>query len=103
MKSKLLPGIWLTIKCVLCCIFFQSFFYTSLWANDKHAPFKYQAKLEVGVSGHITDQNGIALSGVNVIEKGTNNGVTSDKDGKYSLTVKDNKSILVISYVGYVN
>ncbi|SFZ92819.1 iron complex outermembrane recepter protein [Flaviramulus basaltis] len=52
------------------------------------------------VSGKVTDQNGIAIPGVNVIEKGTTNGTTTDFDGNYSITVSEN-GILVFSYVGY--
>ncbi len=52
------------------------------------------------VSGTITDNQGNALLGVNIIEKGTNNGTTTDFDGNYSITVADNAT-LSISYVGF--
>ncbi|MEZ4778752.1 MAG: TonB-dependent receptor [Flavobacteriaceae bacterium] len=52
------------------------------------------------VSGVIKDNNNIPLSGVNVIEKGTSNGVTSDFDGNYSIEVSEN-NVLVFSYVGF--
>ena len=35
------------------------------------------------VTGKVTDDSGAALSGVNVKEKGTNNGSISDFDGIY--------------------
>jgi iron complex outermembrane receptor protein len=52
------------------------------------------------VTGTITDQNGMSIPGVNVLEKGTSNGTTTDFNGNYSITVNDDV-ILVFSYVGY--
>jgi TonB-linked SusC/RagA family outer membrane protein len=45
--------------------------------------------------------DGIPLSGATIIEKGTVNGVISDFDGNFSLSVSDKKTILIVSYVGY--
>ena len=36
------------------------------------------------------------------MKKGTTNGVQTDFDGKFSLTVKDQNSILIISYIGFL-
>lgn len=56
------------------------------------------------VTGTVTDSNsGIPLAGANIIEKGTNNGVSTDFDGNYSINVSGSSSILVISYIGYTN
>ena len=52
------------------------------------------------VSGTIVDTSGMPLSGVNVIEEGTTNGVISDFDGKYMITVGKNAT-LTFSYVGF--
>ncbi|SMD37266.1 iron complex outermembrane recepter protein [Reichenbachiella faecimaris] len=53
------------------------------------------------VSGTIKDaESGEAIPGVNVIAKGTSNGVVTDIDGNYSLQVEEN-TVLVISYVGF--
>lgn len=56
----------------------------------------------IRVSGTITDENGAAMPGVNIIEKQTTNGVVTDADGKYSIEVRDVESILVFSFVGYL-
>lgn len=53
------------------------------------------------ISGIVTDQNGIPLSGVNVVEKGTTNGQITDYDGKYSITVLNSDSTLIFTYVGF--
>ncbi|WP_452598108.1 TonB-dependent receptor [Pontimicrobium sp. MEBiC01747] len=52
------------------------------------------------ITGQVTDSNGDALPGVNIIEKGTSNGTTSDFDGKYIINA-DSNGTLVFSYVGY--
>lgn len=52
------------------------------------------------ISGHVTDQNGEALIGVSVAQKGTTNGVITDLDGNFTLNVPDN-AVLTVSYVGY--
>lgn len=52
------------------------------------------------VTGTVMDKNGVPLTGVNVIEKGTTVGTVTDIDGKYTLNVKEG-SILVFSYIGY--
>ena len=52
------------------------------------------------ISGVVKDHSGGNLPGVNIIEKGTNNGVSTDLDGKYSIKVKDGAT-LVFSYIGF--
>ena len=52
------------------------------------------------VSGTVNDSKGNPLPGVNVVEKGTYNGASTDANGKFSLTVKE-KATLVFSFVGF--
>lgn len=52
------------------------------------------------VTGTITDTSKEVLPGANIVEKGTENGTSSDFDGKFTLTVKDG-AVLVISFAGY--
>lgn len=54
------------------------------------------------VSGQVVDSNGESIIGANVMEKGTTNGTITDFDGKFSLKVAPNAT-LVISYIGYKN
>ena len=62
---------------------------------------------EVVVSGFITDQNtGEALIGANVFISNTNNGVTTDKNGFYSIVINEsiNNSIeIIVQYLGYAS
>lgn len=52
------------------------------------------------VKGTVTDQNGEALIGVSVILKGASTGTVTDFDGKYTLSVPNNATTLVFSYLG---
>ena len=53
------------------------------------------------VSGTVSDENGSPLPGVNVVEKGTNNGTSTDFDGNYSITVSNASGTLVFSSLGF--
>ena len=53
------------------------------------------------VTGSITDATGNPIAGASVIEKGTTNGTTTSDNGTFTIDVKDNNAILVISAVGY--
>lgn len=53
------------------------------------------------ITGVITDEKGEPVPGANVIQKGTTNGTISDIDGKFSLDVPDNAT-LIVSFIGYV-
>ena len=52
------------------------------------------------VSGTILDPSGEPAIGANIVEKGTTNGVISDIDGNFSLTMHV-PGDLVISMIGY--
>lgn len=52
------------------------------------------------VTGIIKDATGEAIIGASVLEKGTSNGTITDLDGKFTLSVTPNAT-LVISYIGY--
>ena len=53
------------------------------------------------LSGTVTDESGMPLVGVSVVIKGTNKGVATDFDGKYSLTDVPRGAVLQFSSVGY--
>ncbi|UUF15756.1 TonB-dependent receptor [Flavobacterium panici] len=53
------------------------------------------------VSGVITDENGLPLPGASVLEEGTKNGMVTDFDGKYKITVESTQSVIIVSFVGY--
>ena len=53
------------------------------------------------VSGVIVDDESKPLDGASVKLKGTNKGVTTDKNGKFSIEVPDDGATLVLSYIGF--
>ena len=48
----------------------------------------------------VADSDGLGIPGTTVLEKGTTHGTLTDVDGKYSIKVTSEKSILVFSFVG---
>jgi len=52
------------------------------------------------ITGIVTDNNGNALPGVNVVAKGTMQGTITDLNGRYSLVIPSGAKILVYSFVG---
>ncbi|MFS4454985.1 SusC/RagA family TonB-linked outer membrane protein [Maribacter sp. 2304DJ31-5] len=54
---------------------------------------------EKTVSGTVTDQSGLPLPGVSIVEVGTTNGTQTDFDGNYAINVEEGQ-VLRFSYVG---
>lgn len=54
------------------------------------------------VKGKVVDKLGIPVIGVNVLEKGTTNGITTDMDGFYSIRLTGDNPIIQFSYIGYI-
>jgi len=58
---------------------------------------------QLKITGTITDSNtGEALPGVSIQVEGTNTGTVSDVNGKYSIDIPSQSSVLVFSYIGYL-
>ncbi len=55
----------------------------------------------VTVKGTVTDLNGESMPGVNVLQAGTTNGIITDIEGNYQLSVPSNAR-LIFSFIGYV-
>lgn len=56
----------------------------------------------VEVSGTVADSGDKSLiPGVNIVEKGTTNGTSTDFDGAFTLKVSSINATLVVSYIGY--
>lgn len=53
------------------------------------------------IKGQVKDLSGIPLPGATVVEKGTQNGATTDFDGKFSLVPFKSPGIIVVSFMGY--
>ncbi len=57
---------------------------------------------EIKITGVVADAAGNPLPGVNIIEKGTQNGTTTDIDGKYAINVSGPDAALTFSFVGFL-
>jgi TonB-linked SusC/RagA family outer membrane protein len=55
---------------------------------------------DLTVRGRVVDEKGQGLPGVTVLQRGTTNGTSTDAEGRFTLTVPDDAT-LVLSYVGY--
>lgn len=54
------------------------------------------------VTGKVTSSDGMPIPGVNIIQKGTSNGVVTDFDGIYSIVLEeDADQVLVYSFIGF--
>ena len=53
------------------------------------------------VSGTVLDSSGQPLPGANIIEVGTSNGVSTDFDGNFSITVSGDDSVIEVSFTGF--
>ncbi|SIN83589.1 SusC/RagA family TonB-linked outer membrane protein [Algoriphagus halophilus] len=69
-------------------------------SSNLEKPVSIQEKVQETVSGVILDDTNSPLPGVSVIEKGTSNGVVTDLDGKFTLTVNSEESVLIFSFIG---
>ncbi|MFH6767500.1 TonB-dependent receptor [Gaetbulibacter aquiaggeris] len=53
------------------------------------------------ITGVVSDEDSQPLPGVNIIVKGTSNGVSTNFDGEYSISNVASTDVLVFSYLGY--
>ena len=56
---------------------------------------------QVKVTGRVLDASGEPIIGATVLEKGTTNGIVTDMDGNFTLSVSSDKAEIEISYIGY--
>ncbi len=71
-------------------------------ANSSKKPVQVNDGEDVNVTGTVTDENGQPFLGVTIVIKGTTQGTTTDVDGRYSIDVPDDNTVLVFSFVGYI-
>jgi TonB-linked SusC/RagA family outer membrane protein len=58
---------------------------------------------DILVTGIVSDDAGSPLPGVNILLKGTAQGVTTDTDGRFSISVPDGTAVLVVTFIGYLS
>ncbi len=65
----------------------------SVWAGTVHA--------QTMLNGKVSDEAGLALTGVSISEKGTTLGTVSGVDGTFTLRISSANATVVLSYTGY--
>jgi TonB-linked SusC/RagA family outer membrane protein len=60
-----------------------------------------KAQTEIVLKGKVTDKTGIVLPSVSIVESGTENGVTTDFNGNFTITISKPPSSLVFRYLGF--
>ena len=83
------------VHALVCKQFFFYFFFALC------LPFGLMAQVSNTVSGQITDSKQSPLPGVSIVLKGTKRGVTTDADGRFTITQVPENGTLVVSYSGY--
>jgi TonB-dependent starch-binding outer membrane protein SusC len=78
-QQRKLKAFWIMIFCIMLAL-------------QAHAQRKT-------ISGMVKDTDGLLMPGVSIVEKGTTNGTTTDANGKYSLSVGPNATMMY-SFIG---
>ncbi len=90
-----------TCKAFLLIMLCATFFSIQSYANESKL-WSYAVNNR-SISGVVMDNDGVPLPGCSVVLKGTVIGVQTDKNGKFSIDVPDDASVLIFSYVGYLS
>lgn len=56
---------------------------------------------KIEIKGKVTDSKGETLPGVNVMVKGSTNGMSTDANGEYTLKVSEDTKTIIFSFIGY--
>jgi TonB-linked SusC/RagA family outer membrane protein len=62
---------------------------------------KSALNIPITISGKVLDETGQPMPGVTVKEKGTNNVVITDAKGIFYISVPDNNTLFIFSYIGF--
>ncbi|MDR1866607.1 MAG: TonB-dependent receptor [Bacteroidales bacterium] len=75
--------------------------YVVVYKSGEKASQPPVVQQNIRIAGAVTDGGGDPIPGVNIVVKGTTQGVISDAAGQYVISVPDKNSVLVFSFVGY--
>lgn len=74
----------------------------AITAAGNNADVVWRSRQVIQISGKVADSKGIPLPGVSVSEKGTANGIITDTNGNFKLSVASQSAVLVFRFVGYI-
>lgn len=92
------------VKAIACLVLACGGTMTAVAASDNSVAPQSQAVQQDGVTvkGVVVDEQGEPIIGASVIEQGNkSNGTVTDLDGKYVLRLKNGKSSVEVSYIGF--
>jgi len=69
--------------------------------STKGIQSKQENSAQLTLTGNVTDDTGSPLPGATVIEIGSSNGVITDFDGGFTLTVSGPEATILVSYLGF--
>jgi len=84
---------------ILSCFFSYTGSSYAFSVEDANERFR-MASAQKKITGRVLDEQGVPLPGATVLEKGTSNGVATNVDGQFELTVADD-AVLQFSFMGY--
>ena len=103
-KQKIISNSGRIGKIPLLIVLFSLLFYFNCYADGnietKNNVLDVQQQI-ITVRGTVKDAQGEVVIGASIVEKGTTNGVISDVNGRFSLSVPQN-SVLEVSYLSYI-
>lgn len=71
-------------------------------ADDATVAFRSRApQADKVITGTVTDENGEALPGVNILIKGDTEGAVTDAEGRYTLPLSQDSATLVFNFIGF--
>lgn len=91
--GRQMPKVW-----VLSCFFAGA---PVAWMNAKPVSEIPVVSQQRNLTGVVKDKSGETIPGANILVKGTTNGVVTDIDGNFTISVPGNNAILVVSFIGY--
>jgi hypothetical protein len=88
---------------MILCVLFSLFQVDGYAISSKGTKEKQNVQQQKNITGQVNDENGLPLPGVTILEKGSKNATLTDFDGKFTLKLENENSVLVFSFLGYVN
>lgn len=88
---------------IFCCLSLLIGTQGTVYASAHSDKENNTSALSIPIKGSVRDETGNPLPGVNVLIKGTTDGISTNADGSFSINVPDETATLVFSFIGYTS
>src|SRR6185503_735947 len=90
-------------QAVFCLVLIPLLTFQTAYGSPSKEKFKNFSPFQsaIRISGKVSQSDGTPLAGATVSVKGSQQSVTTDKNGNYTISVPDGNATLIISYVGF--